>query len=149
MIAEEELVVGRVAVGFAGDVDFEAEGGARVVGVVAVDFDIADGNAVAVAQIVEGEFGFHIFDAHGEIVVGEHIGEELFGRFVKADRGPDHDVDIGVVATGEGEAGDVIPMSVADEEVDGFVLGGVDGLPKGKDSCSSVENDQIVTVAYF
>lgn len=49
MVAEEELVIGGVAKGLAADVDFEAEGGARMEGIGAVDGDVANGDGMAIA----------------------------------------------------------------------------------------------------
>lgn len=55
----------------------------------------------------------------------------------------------GVDRVEEGEAGDVIPMGVADEDVDGFHFCRVDGGSELPNAGPSVDDHQVFAMANF
>ena len=121
VVPHEEFIICRVTKDNFIDLELEADCRAWVVGVVGVDDDVSDLKGDPFFDVFKDEGGFNVIEPHGEIGISEHVGEELFGRFLKADRGPDGDLAFGVVEGAEkGESGDVVPVGVADEKIDFF-----------------------------
>lgn len=121
LIPQKHFVICRIAINLSPYMDFEAEGSTWMVGIVGVDSDIPDRNWMAITEIIEGDLGSDILKADGEVGIGEHVGKELTRRLFKADGGPNNDLHIGIVDWIEkGESSHVIPVSMAQKNVDGF-----------------------------
>ena len=143
-IRRVRLVIGRVHEGGAVRLEAVAE---RDPGVIEISGGGVDGTQLegALAQVMVANRGAHLAERHREIGVLHLPGERLLEPPATAARR----VDVPLVARDEqrreeGEALDVVPMRVADQEVapDGARPGGDEVLAQVVRARSAVEHDQ-------
>ena len=90
------------------------------------------------------EFGFDHIELDGEEFFGEDIAQKVFAIA----GGPNGDPDVFFIDGGEkGKADDMIPVEMAEKEMDVFVV--LQGVSEGAYPCSCIENNQGVAIAQF
>ena len=115
-----------------------------------IDDNIPDRDRLIIAQLFEGDLGFHFIESYREVGIGEHISEELFCIFFKPDGGPNHDITRFLIERAkEGESCDMVPVRMRDEEVNGVVIFDLNGVTELSYSRSCINDDEIVVMADF
>jgi hypothetical protein len=141
-VAFEELVVGHVGEGMVGVGDAEAEGTAWVVAGAGVDADVAYLEGLAGLELVEVEGALKLVEADGEMVGFEDLAEGFLGVLAVEGGAVDVDDEVGAVEwLKEGEADHVVPVVVADDQVDLAKAGGEQLVAKGADAGAGVDDD--------
>lgn len=118
MVTGEELIIADVSDGTTGPGDFETEGSGGVVSGFPLDLEAIDGDG-GTFEHLEVDFGAHILELNGEIIAIELSAEDGFEIFSEPCGPVDGDFVTWDVERGEeGEALDMIPVRVSDEEID-------------------------------
>ncbi len=148
MVALEHLVVGDVAEGVVWCLNFEAVGEAWVVRAVKVESEGAEGNGGLLLNGFELEIGFDLFETDGEEFGGEKVGDEFSVRAADVGRGPDGNVDAGLVNRVEkGDADEMVPVGMTQEEMDLFDVLFDELLAELADARTCIEDADDVIVA--